>query len=265
MPHDTSLIATIAVGLAFAFMDGFAYIVSGRVPGANRAGDRTISKAEWRGDPYFVMKLTIRSLTPDLWPALEDLFGKNGACNGCWCMYWRIGSGYHKRPRGKNKAAFRAIVKRGPPPGLLAFDGDVAVGWCQLTPRHALRWLERPRLLQCVDEAAVWSLSCFYVRRGYRKRGVMSALIAAAVRAVKRAKAPALEAYPVDTAVPKCTSNRFTGIASAFARAGFKEVASLGPSRPIMRRQLKATAQASRLRKSNKQKPATPPRPAPDR
>ena len=45
------------------------------------------------------MKLTIRPLTPDLWPALEDLFGKNGACNGCWCMYWRIGSAYRKRPR----------------------------------------------------------------------------------------------------------------------------------------------------------------------
>ena len=35
------------------------------------------------------MKLTIRPLTPDLWPALEDLFGETGACNGCWCMYWR--------------------------------------------------------------------------------------------------------------------------------------------------------------------------------
>jgi len=78
------------------------------------------------------MKLTIRPLTPDLWPALEDLFGENGACYGCWCMYWRIGSQYRKRPREKNKAAFREVVKRRPPPGLLAFNGDRAVGWCQL-------------------------------------------------------------------------------------------------------------------------------------
>ena len=74
------------------------------------------------------MKLTIRPLTPGLWPALEDLFGKSGASSGCWCMYWRLGSDYYKRPREKNKVAFRSIVKRGPPPGLLAFDGDVAVG-----------------------------------------------------------------------------------------------------------------------------------------
>ncbi len=41
------------------------------------------------------MKLTIRPLTPDLWPALAYLFSRNGAYNGCWCMYWRIGSAYH--------------------------------------------------------------------------------------------------------------------------------------------------------------------------
>jgi len=45
------------------------------------------------------MQLTIRPLTPDLWPALEDLSGDNGACNGCWSMYWRIGAVYRKLPR----------------------------------------------------------------------------------------------------------------------------------------------------------------------
>jgi len=187
------------------------------------------------------MKLTIRPLTPDLWPVLEDLFGKSGGSSGCWCMYWRIGSDYYKRPREKNKAAFRNVVKRGPPPGLLAFHGDVAVGWCQLTPRHALPWLNRARLFRPVDDVPVWSLSCFYVRRGYRNRGVTSALIAAAVKAAKRAKAPALEAYPVETHAPKSTTNIFTGTASTFARAGFKKVASRVPSRPIMRHDLKAS------------------------
>ncbi len=188
------------------------------------------------------MKLTIRPLTPDLWPALEGLFGKNGASNGCWCMYWRIGSAYRKRPREKNKAAFREVVKRGPPPGLLAFDGDVVVGWCQLAPRDALPWLDRAQLLKRVDDAPVWSLSCFYVRKGYRKQGVTSALIVAALKAAKRANAPGLEAYPVDTDEPKSTSNLFTGTASTFARAGFKTVARHVPHRPMMRHDLKAIA-----------------------
>jgi GNAT superfamily N-acetyltransferase len=185
------------------------------------------------------MKLNIRPLTPELWPALEELFGKSGACNGCWCMYWRIGSAYAKRPRRQNRAALQKIVKLGPPPGLLAFDDEVAVGWCQLTPRDALPWLERGRLLKRVDDVPVWAVSCFYVRRGYRKRGVTSALIAAALKAAKRAKAPALEAYPVDKAQPKSTSNLFTGVASTFARAGFKTVVRRVPHRPIMRHDLR--------------------------
>jgi GNAT superfamily N-acetyltransferase len=179
------------------------------------------------------MKLRIRPLTPDLWPALEDLFGENGACNGCWCMYWRIGSAYRQRPRTHNKAGFRRIVKRGPPPGLLAFDGNVAVGWCQLTPRDALPWLDRDRRLKRVDDVQVWSVSCFYIRKGYRKRGVTSALIAAAVRAAKRQRAPALEAYPLDGDLTPSAS--FTGYRSTFERAGFRTVLRRVPQRPIMR------------------------------
>jgi GNAT superfamily N-acetyltransferase len=180
-----------------------------------------------------IMNLTIRPLTPDLWSALEDLFSDGGPCSRCWCMYWRIGSAYRRQPGEKNKAAFREVVQGGPPPGLLAFTGDTAVGWCQLTPRDALPWLDRSWRLKRVDEVPVWSLSCFYVRKGYRKQGVTSALIAAAVDAAKRAGAPALEAYPLDANLTPSTSH--TGYASTFARAGFKIVARHVPPRPIMR------------------------------
>jgi GNAT superfamily N-acetyltransferase len=182
------------------------------------------------------VKLIVRPLTPDLWPALEDLFGELGACSGCWCMYWRIGSAYRKRSPQRNKAAFREIVKRGPSPGLLAFDGDVAVGWCQLTPRDALPWLDRAWRLRRVDDEPVWSISCFYVRKGYRRKGVTSALIAAALKTASRAKAPALEAYPLDANLTPSTSS--TGFASTFERAGFKTIARHVPPRPIMRHDL---------------------------
>ena len=88
------------------------------------------------------MKLTVRSLTPDLWPALEDLFGKNGACGGCWCMYWRIGSSYRKRRRGDNKAAFRA-----PPDNAPRSKGDRSMKY-QVTCSHSRDlavWLRRPK------------------------------------------------------------------------------------------------------------------------
>jgi GNAT superfamily N-acetyltransferase len=142
-------------------------------------------------------------------------------------MYWRIGTAYRTQPADKNKSAFQEIVKAGPPPGLIAFDGDKAVGWCQLTPRDALPWLDRSSRLKRVDDLPVWSLSCLYVRIGYRRKGVTSALIGAAIKAAKRAKAPALEAYPLDAA--KTPSASSTGYATTFARAGFKTIASPPP------------------------------------
>lgn len=165
------------------------------------------------------LQLTIRSLTPDLWPDLEDLFGKKGACNGCWCMY-------------------------GPSPGLLAFHGDLAVGWCQLTPRDAVPALDRSWRLKRVDDLPVWALSCFYVRIGYRRKGVTQALLAESLKVAKRMKAPAVEAYPFDAALSPSASS--TGYVSTFARAGFKVVARRDPPRPIMRHDLKRIAHANK-------------------
>jgi len=180
-------------------------------------------------------KLTISPLTPELWPALEDLFGPTGASSGCWCMWWRI-SGYVRVANSEeNRAAFRRIVAKGPPPGPLALP----VGWCQLTPRSALPRLERSGVLARVDDVPVWSVSCFYIRRGYRKQGVMTALIGAAVKHAKVSGAPALEAYPWDETGKRGSAGVYTGIRSAFAKAKFQEVARRRPDRPIMRHDLK--------------------------
>jgi GNAT superfamily N-acetyltransferase len=155
------------------------------------------------------------------------------------CHRQKAGGAYRGK-RGENKEALREIVKHGSPPGLLAFDGDLAVGWCQVTPRDALPWLDRRWWFRAVDDTPVWSISCFFVRRGSRRQGVMSQLIVEALRTAKGAKASALEAYPIDTSAPKSTSNTFTGIAAAFTRAGFKEVDRRASARPIMRHDLKA-------------------------
>lgn len=148
-------------------------------------------------------------------------------------MYWRIGAAYRKRPPELNRNDFRQLVDQGPPPGLLAFDSDLAVGWCQITPRDSLPWLDRTWRLLRVDDVPVWSISCFYIRIGYRRRGVTTALIRAALEAAKIASVPAVEAYPLDRALsPSSTS---TGYASTFRRLGFREVVRHSPERPIMR------------------------------
>jgi len=172
-------------------------------------------------------------LTPDRWPALEELLDHGGPAARCWCMAYRIGPGYRRRPADENRAALRDIVEQGPPPGLLAFRDDLAVGWCQVTPRDDVPALDAAWRLRRVDDVPVWAISCFYVRKGHRRDGVMGALVRGAVDLAREAGAPAVEAYPLDGSVsPSATS---TGYATTFAAAGFVEVARRSPERPIMR------------------------------
>jgi GNAT superfamily N-acetyltransferase len=179
----------------------------------------------------------VRPVDDQLWPALETLFGRGGASNGCWCMYWLLGAEYHKRPRTLNKDALHEAVVDGPAPGLLALDDDGrALGWCRVSPRAELAWLNTR--LPPIDDLPVWSVPCFYVAAKFRGRGVLTALIAGAVEHAARMGAPAIEAYPIDTAVPGSTRNLFPGTVAAFARAGFDEVARHGKDRAIMRRYL---------------------------
>lgn len=183
-------------------------------------------------------RLTVRPLTPDLWPALEAVM-PDGA-RGCWCMYWRIGAAYRGRPAADNRAGLKAVVEAGPPPGLIAFDGETPVGWCQVGPRAGLPGLARAWRLAPVDDAPVWAVSCLYVRKGRRRQGVTTALIEAAVEMARAAGAPALEAYPFDA--ERSPSASGTGYASTFARLGFAVVARRVAARPIMRRALQTPA-----------------------
>jgi len=180
-----------------------------------------------------MMQLEIRELTPDQWPALEDLFDTTGPVGRCWCMYWRVGAAYRRREPGENRQDLHDVVFDGPPPGILAFDGDLAVGWCQLTPRRTLSALDEDRRFPRVDDSCVASISCLYVRTGYRRQGVTAALVEAAVDHARRRGWEVVEAYPLDA--EHSTSATHTGYATTFERAGFVTVARPTPSRPIMR------------------------------
>jgi len=153
-------------------------------------------------------------------------------------MYWRIGPTYRRRPPDSNKEDFHRVVAQGPPPGLVALDQHVAIGWCQLTLRTDLPALERNPKLGPVDETPVLAISCLYVRKGYRRSGVTSALIEAAVDDARRVGAPAIEAYPLDAKLSQ--SSTHTGYASTFERLGFQMVARHAAARPIMRLDLTA-------------------------
>lgn len=166
-----------------------------------------------------VTDLKIQPVTEALWPQLEQLFGKSGACNGCWCMYWRIGAEYHKRDRLLNKEALHKIISSDCPSGLLAFVDNIPVGWCQLTPREDLQWLIKNAYGANNIKKNVWCISCFFIKPGFRNKGLTEELVKASIKYAKKSKAEILEAYPRDS------QNSFTGYSSIFLKVGFKFVA----------------------------------------
>lgn len=183
------------------------------------------------------ISLDVRPLTPDRWPDLEALFGPRGAYGGCWCMWFRLTRREFQERQGEgNREALRSIVGSGEVPGLLAYADGRPVGWCSVEPREAFPSLDRSRILKRVDGRPVWSIVCFYVARGYRRRGVMAALIRAAVRHAADRGAEIVEGYPVEPRKDRMPdSYAYTGLAEAFRRAGFTEVVRRSETRPIMR------------------------------
>jgi GNAT superfamily N-acetyltransferase len=181
--------------------------------------------------------LTFRPATASRWRDIVRLFGPRGACAGCWCMYWRRTRSEFERGKGAgNRGALRRVVRSGEVPGLLAYDGPAPVAWCAVAPRDAFPVLGRSRILQPVDDTPVWSITCLFVRRDYRRRGVTVPLLRAAADLVGGRGGRVAEGYPVDpgqTSYPATFA--FTGLASAFRQAGFKEVARRSATRPIMR------------------------------
>lgn len=156
-------------------------------------------------------------------------------------MLWRIpGSEWVKGKQGGNRAGMRALVTSGPPPGLLAYEGDRAVGWCALSPRPVYGRLLRSRMLTGdKEEPGVWSIPCFYVSRDRRRSGVAAMLLAAAVSYAAEHGAACLEAYPIPSGGRRVmAADAYPGTVEMFAAAGFREVASGSKRRRVMRRDL---------------------------
>ncbi len=182
-------------------------------------------------------KLEFHPVTPKRWRDLEKLFGERGACGGCWCMCWRLKRSQFEKQKGAgNKKALRKIVDAGEVPGLLVCAGREPVGWCSVAPREAFPVLENSRILKRVDDQPVWSASCFFIARPYRRQGLSVKLLRAAVAYAKKKGARIVEGYPVEPKKsPMPDVFAWIGLADAFRRAGFKEVLRRSPTRPIMR------------------------------
>ncbi|MGH2621485.1 MAG: GNAT family N-acetyltransferase [Anaerolineales bacterium] len=190
---------------------------------------RKSAKASKLSKPAKELVLEIKPLTPRLMDDFgEVLRGSWGS--GCWCMYPRLTratAAELPRPGSESdrrRTAMTRLARRRRAPGLLAYQGDQAVGWVAIAPRPELLRTESSRTTPRVDDEEVWVIPCITVRPTVRGQGVAVALVQAAVAYAAERGAPAVEAYPRAGNARTNDDNAFFGTEPLFRRAGFRVI-----------------------------------------
>jgi GNAT superfamily N-acetyltransferase len=181
--------------------------------------------------------ITVIPASAERWADVVTILGRDGE-RGCWCQYYRMSSGGYARrgPRGGERALRGQVAEGDPSPGIIAYADGEPAGWLGLWPRSRMERLVRSRTIPVVDDVPVWSIVCFNVRVGFRRKGVSRALLQGAIRYAREQGAPALEAYPVEPGGQRVdTAFGYVGFVPMFEAAGFRrvvETASKSDHRP---------------------------------
>ncbi|WP_166880864.1 GNAT family N-acetyltransferase [Salinibacterium sp. ZJ450] len=176
------------------------------------------------------------------WDDVRAVFGTRGDPASCWCQWFKMPNAEFKTmTKDAASARLREQVTRQPAPGVIAYLGDEAVGWCAVEPRPNYSRLLRSKIVQAgspepMDDASVWAVTCFVVRVGFRRRGIGGALLDAVIEQARAGGARLLEGYPVDVAQRQGapSAELYVGTVTLFQRAGFTVTARPKPDRAVM-------------------------------
>jgi ribosomal protein S18 acetylase RimI-like enzyme len=189
-----------------------------------------------------------RELSKRTWGDFARLFNKPGEWRLCLCMYYHRARPVPKAERAgltskqwkeKNRKEKKKLTEEGCSHGILVYDGDDPVGWCQYGPREELPRVDAGRKYKALGlqpgNERLWRITCFCVDRKYRNRGVATAGLKAALESIRKKGGGTVEAYPVTRRGALAT---WFGTVSMFRAHGFKKVAKFGKSNVLMRKQV---------------------------
>lgn len=184
-----------------------------------------------------------RELSRRTWSDFQKLFSKPGEWGACWCVYYQRekpppSRGLTLQQRAdRNRRDKKRMVEERRSHGILVYHGDEPVGWCQYGPKEEVPRIDATRryrnLALVTGGERLWRISCFSVDRKYRRRGVATVGLAAALDSIRTRGGGTVEAFPVTRGGALAT---WFGTVSMFRRAGFTIVAPFGRSNVLMRR-----------------------------
>ena len=199
---------------------------------------KVTAMAKHNTEPDFLDQLSFEPLTKKNWNKFVHLFGNNGACGNCWCMYYRLKKpdfGEGKADEG-NKTAMMNIVWKNKPTGLLGIYEEQAIAWCAFAPREDFIKLENSRIHKRIDYKMVWSIPCFFIHKTFRRHGVSVELLKGVIKYAKENGIKIIEAYPTIPTKEKLPDPfAWIGLFKSFERAGFEIVDRTSKNRPMVR------------------------------
>ena len=183
---------------------------------------------------------TIKTLCSSTWPDFAALVERhNGVWGGCWCMEFH--------PEGKERGTHRREMKerrvrQGTAHAALVYDEATCVGWCQFgIPEE----LPRIKHLRIYGEGSFpppqWRITCFFVDKAYRRRGVSSAALAGALEEISRLGGGIVESYPEDVTDRKVSDSfLYNSRLAMFERQDFERVRRLGKNHWVVAKVVRA-------------------------
>lgn len=181
--------------------------------------------------------ITIAPATADRFDDAQHALTGGGDGRSCQCQWWTITNAeFQRTPIEQRQAMLRDEMQVAPPPALIAYVDGEAAGWVRVGPRT--RQIRLGRTMNFTahseepwDDDSVWAVSCFVVRKEFRRQGLNARLLDAAVDFARAGGARVIEAYPMDPDAGKKipVNDLYHGVLSTFEQAGFREIARPKP------------------------------------
>jgi ribosomal protein S18 acetylase RimI-like enzyme len=190
---------------------------------------------------------SIRLLDETTWPDFARLVeANNGVWGGCWCIGFHE-EGASRDPNRNHREQKARRVREGRAHAALVFDGEDCVGWCQYGSPVELPRIKHRRAYEAdLRGTPDWRITCFFVGKGHRGRGVAEAALAGALEAIARAGGGRVESFPEDAEGRKVAGAFLHNASLAmFERHGFERERQIGKHRWVVRRDVAPAAQSA--------------------
>jgi ribosomal protein S18 acetylase RimI-like enzyme len=182
----------------------------------------------------------IRPLNEKTWSDFADLVERhNGVWGGCWCISFHAEGGQKGTDhRGQKERR----VRNGDAHAALVFKGDRCVGWCQFGSPDELPRIKFGRAYgEGATDPPDWRITCFFVDKEYRHKGVAAAALQGALREIAALGGGTVESSPEDVEGRKVSNSfLYNATVAMFEEQGFVRTRQLGKNNWLVTKKVRA-------------------------